>query len=392
MEIAKDAIISIAAGISQIALLRTLKDEGFSIIGVDRNPNAEGFKYCIERIIKSTHEAMPIIRELDILNAKWTFLGVLTQSDGYPVITAAKIAEHYQLRYISSSIAETVVDKGALLSALNEKGVPAPQIIVVSRRDITDVGFFPPFFVKPSISFKTHTGMLKVEGLNYLSQAIANALDASANGRANIEQYIPGKDLVSIDLVFNKEIIHVATIEEINSGEPHFYGLGWKMPLSTELENAARILQEQFIHKFDIDYSLVSTAMKFDGKKAFIIEIHLDLGGDGVPDILLPYSLKYNLTEQMIRLALGVHPSGPNITAIPTYFRFILNSEIKGAISKFMMDVVNKFNARPVEFNGLKAFMDNEQRIAAIIFQAETIEELNSNISEFENWIKRGFA
>ena len=392
MGTAKNAIISVAAGRSQIALIRAMKNKSFSVIGIDRNPNAEGFKYCDECIIESTHDATSIIKKLDALKVKWNFCGVSTQSSGVPVVTAAKIAEHFHLRYILPTIAENIIDKGLLLSALNDKGLSSPKVMVVSRSEDIDVDFSPPFFVKPSICLKSHTAMIRVEEVDHLARAIDNALAVSANGNVNIEQYIPGNDLVSIDLVFDKKIIHVATIEEINSGEPHFYGLGWKLPLSIEFENAAKTLQEQFIRRFNIDYSLVQTAMKFDGKKAHVIEVHLDLGGDGVPDILLPYSLNYNLIEQVINITLGVYPSGPQVNSIPTYFRFILKSDIKGNTNKFMNCIIQKFNARFVEFDGMTASMDKEQRVAALVFQAATIEELNLNMSEFENWLKRGVA
>ena len=39
----KDAIVSVAAGTSQLALIRAAKRLGYAVIAVDRDPNAPGF-------------------------------------------------------------------------------------------------------------------------------------------------------------------------------------------------------------------------------------------------------------------------------------------------------------------------------------------------------------
>ncbi|MHA1750860.1 MAG: ATP-grasp domain-containing protein [Candidatus Helarchaeota archaeon] len=384
----KDAIISIAAGSSQEALIRRIKERGFSVIGVDINPKAHSFKFCDECLIESTHNAEAIIEKLEKLRIKWNFRGIITQSSGLPVITAAKIAEHFNLRYVSPNIAEIVTDKGQLISTLNAKDIPAPKINIISTKGVTRVNFSPPFFVKPSVCFKTHTAMTKVEKYSSLQQAIKKSMEVSETGRVNVEQFIDGVDILSIDWVYNRKIIHVATMKEITSGEPYFYGLGWKIPLTEELEKIAKKIQKQFIDALDINYSLVQTAMKFDGEKAYIIEVHLDLGGDGIPEVLLPYSLNYDLLNNAINLSIGEPPQNPHISPIPTYLRFILKSEIKGEPVKMFKYIKDHFNGTPVEFNGLIASMNDELRIGAIIFQSPNIEELNLRVEKFESWLK----
>ena len=386
----KKAIISIAAGSSQQALIRKIKERGFSVIGVDINPKAPSFKFCDECLIESTHNAEAIIEKLGDLKQKWNFRGIITQSSGIPVITAAKIAKHFNLQYVLPEIASNIPDKGKLIPALNAKGIPAPKVNIISTKGIAHVDFPPPFFVKPSTCFKSHTAMTKVEENSSLQKAIEWAMGVSDTGCVNVEQFIDGVDITSIDWVYNKKIIHVATIEEITSGEPYFYGLGWKIPVSSKSEKIARELQKQFVDALDINYSLVETAMKFDGKKAYIYEVGLDLGGDGVPEVLLPYSLNYNLLNNAIDLAIGKPPQSPHISAIPSYLRFILKSEIKGEPVKMFKYIKDQFNGTPVEFNGLIASMNDELRIGAIIFQSPSMEELNLRVKKFEKWLKTG--
>ena len=386
----KNAIISIAAGSSQQALIIKIKERGFSVIGVDRNREAPGFEFCDECVIESTHDAEAIIEKLEKLKTKWDFCGTITQSSGIPVITTAKIAKHFNLQYVLPDIAETVTDKGRLIQTLNAKGIPAPKVNIISTKGIAHVDFSPPFFVKPSICFKTHTAMTKVEDYSSLQQAIKKAMEVSETGCVNVEQFINGIDIGSIDWVYNKKIIHVATLEEINSGEPYFYGLGWRISASSKFEKIVKELQKQFINASDINYSLVQTSMKFDGEKAYIIEVHLDLGGDGVPEVLLPNSLNYDLLDNAINLSIGKPPQSPHISAIPTYLRFILKSEIKGEPVKMFEYIKDHFNGTPVEFDGLIASMNDELRIGAVIFQSSSMEELNSRVKKFERWLKTG--
>lgn len=386
----KNAIISIAAGSSQEGLIRKIKERGFSVIGVDINPMAPSFKFCDECIIESTHNVEGIIKKLEELKLTWNFQGIITQSSGIPVITTAKIARHFNLRYVLPNIAKTITDKGQLIATLNAKGIPAPRVNIISTKRIAHVDFSPPFFVKPSICFRSHTAMTKVGEYSSLQQAVKKAMKVSETGTVNIEQFIKGLDISSIDWVYDKKIIHVATIEEINSGEPYFYGLGWRIPVSSKLEKIAGNLQKQFIEALDINYSLVQTSMKFDGEKAYICEVHLDLGGDGVPGILLPHCLNYDLLNNAINLSIGEPPQSPHLSPIPSYLRFILKSEIKGDPVKMFKYITDHFNGTPVEFNGLIASMNDELRIGAIIFQSSNMGELNLRVGKFEKWLKIG--
>ncbi|MBA7558933.1 hypothetical protein ES708_00544 [subsurface metagenome] len=386
----KKAIISIATGNSQQNLINKIIEKGFSVIGVDRNQEAPGFKYCDKCIIASTHDSEVIIEKLSPLINKLDLCGIITQSSGIPVITTAKIAKHFNLPYISPDLAENITNKAKLIPILNKCGILSPKIKVLSNKNksVNNIKFDPPFFVKPSICFKTHTAMKKIEDISFLPLAIEKALEASDNECVNIEQFINGIDIGSIDWVYNKKIIHVATIQEINSGEPYFYGLGWKAPIPQRLEKIVSELQKQFINKLNIDNSLVQTSMRYDGQKAYIIEVHLELGGDGIPDILLPYCLNYDLLDNAIELSLGNLPQKPKKLPIPTYLRFLLESKVKNNIKYIYQNIKEKFGGIPVKFEGLISSMNKEKRIGAIIFQNTDMKEFNQLIDKFEKWLR----
>lgn len=384
----KDAIISIAAGHSQEDLIKKIKKRGLAVIGVDKNPNAAGFKFCDEHIVASTHDSKAIIEALEKLKNKWNFVGIVVQSSGAPGITASEVAQRFNLRFVLPDIAQTALNKNLLIQELNKKGVPAPAICIASKNKIPTINFPPPYFVKPSRTAQTHTAMMKIDSRSELTDAIKCAAEISDTGQVNIEEYVSGVDILSIDWVWNKKIIHVATLEEISSGPPNFYGLGWKIPVSGKTDNVVAGVQKQCVEVLGVNNSLIEIGMKYDGVTARVFEVGLDLGGDGAPDVLLPQSLNYDLFEDGINVALGETPLGPRKIATPSYLRFLLQSEMKEGKEKTLEEIKNKFGGSNVEFKELPAKMNDEFRVAAVLLQAGTVPELDLKINEFEKWLK----
>ena len=61
----KFALICLAAGKSQLPVIEKAKSLGYTIVAIDRNREADGFKYADYKIYKSTYDADEIIKELD---------------------------------------------------------------------------------------------------------------------------------------------------------------------------------------------------------------------------------------------------------------------------------------------------------------------------------------
>lgn len=78
----KKAIVNLAAGESQIIVMKKAKEMGLSVIGVDRNPDAPGFKFCDECLELSTYDSKPIIQQVSVLKEKYDIRGVVNRSAG----------------------------------------------------------------------------------------------------------------------------------------------------------------------------------------------------------------------------------------------------------------------------------------------------------------------
>ncbi len=301
----KQIIISLGAGINQVPLIKEIKKNGFECLAFDRDPSAPGFEYADLYEIISSYDYGKIIdyleRNTEILDRT---VGVLTRSTGMPVLSAAKIARHFGFKYMDVEIAEIIIDKAKLLTTLNGLGIPSPKVVVSQGEAPKDIKF--PVFVKPSKTILSHTAMKKCYNFDELKKAIKRACEVSDNGKVNIEEFLTGYDIVSIDFVETGKILHVCNIGELTRGEPDFVGIGWYTAFK-EVENVVAETIKIFVEKLKIKHGFFQTAMKVssDFKSAKIYEIHGEIGGDLTSDVFLPECFSYNIFKQNIAFILN---------------------------------------------------------------------------------------
>lgn len=306
-------IISLGAGVNQISLIKEIKDNGFECIAFDRNPDAPGFEFADYYEPISSYDYKKIINYLENNNEILSrTIGVLTRSTGMPVLSAAKIAKHFGFKYMNVEIAELIVDKANLLTKLNKLGIPSPKVVVTQGEIPETINF--PVFVKPSKTILSHTAMKKCYGIDELKVAVEKACEVSDNGKANIEEFLVGYDIVSIDFVENGKILHVCNIGELTRGEPDFVGLGWYTAFK-EADDVVAETMRIFVEKLKIEKGFFQTAMKVskDFKSAKIYEVHGEIGGDLTSDVFLPQCYDgYSIFRQNINFITNNRIYVPN--------------------------------------------------------------------------------
>jgi len=320
-------IVSIGAGNSQVQLIHSIKKSGYGVIACDQNPKAEGFRYANIIINQSTYDAEAIYKELRLLK-KEEIVGILVASTGVPVVTAAILAERLGLPFLDIKNAQIMTDKHLFISMLNQLNIASPKLMDANNLDLNLIEF--PVFVKPSKTVYSHANMRKCHNKEALLAAIEDAKKISENGHVNIEEFLNGIDLVSIDYVFNGKVIHVAVIGELNIGEPTFEGLGWYGPVIEAPADIAKKTSGHMLSTLNVGHGFFQTAMKYNPitQVAKIYETHAEIGGDRVNDTLLPTIFdSYSIYLEMIRLATGAQPNIPNRDSsnICIIFKEILN-------------------------------------------------------------------
>ncbi len=298
-------ILSIGAGANQLPLITAIQSMGYKAIACDIAADAPGAKVADVFINQSTYQAIPIINELQHRNLKPA--AVLTRSTGQPVVTTAEIATALTLPGMPVEHSKIICHKQNLINTLSQVGVPCP-----TNYSLTDK--IPlPVFVKPANTIKSHQAMGKCTTQEELLQRYQAAQMTSDDGSVNIEEYLQGYDVVSIDFVCQGKVIHLCTVGEISTGSPSFDGLGW-YSVSSAWDQLASATFCHMQKALSLSHGFFQTAMKLDRQisQTKIYEVHGEIGGDCVNDVFIPLYLNgYDVFANNIRLALGLVPEAP---------------------------------------------------------------------------------
>lgn len=325
----KSAVVCLAAGRWQVPVIRKAQELGYAVIAVDRNASAPGFGYSDERIDLSTWEAGPIIKRLAKLLDRYNLLGVLNRSSGLPVITAAEITAWCGLPGVPPASARQIVDKSSLFAACKPAGINAPNFTSVDiQTNLDSIEVTIPCVIKPSFSLVGKSGVTVISDRALLDTAVRKALNASSNGRANIEAYVPGFDVSLLALVKGRRLAPLVLLDELNRNNPDgsISGAGFAVPsrfVGQEEEQEIISLGAAIVDHFGLETTLFAMSCRCgEGAHPSLIEIHLDMGGDLVLDQLLPASTNFDFLAHYIRGLTGEGLAERTISFKPTALIF----------------------------------------------------------------------
>ena len=334
----KPAIICLAAGKSQLIVIKKAIKLGFAVLAIDRNPDAPGFRLSDEQIVLSTYEAKPIIRQLHALEDKYQLSGVINRSSGIPVVTAAEICQEFALPGIPPASARIIIDKSQLIKVCTMNGIAAPvcqSVSSLAEIDRTRLRF--PCVVKPALSIVGKSGVRIVQDAKALPGAFTDAKAAAMNEIVNIEELMQGRDVSLMSVVQKGQLYPITLLDEINviDSKGNIKGAGFAVPsvFSGQPEETSIInLAMQIVDSFKLDTIDFNMSCRCEpGGEPRLVEIHLDLGGDLVLDSLLPESTSFDVLSFAILSLVGENPPIKNINFIPSAVIF---SKGEGLVSE----------------------------------------------------------
>ena len=331
----KKSIICLGAGTYQEPLIKSIINSGYSVIAIDRNYNAVGFKYADHSILKSTYSFENLLPDLLDLEKQYKIMGVLNRSSGLPVIVAAEISKYFDIPALPVENAAKIVHKHKLRESCISFSIPSPKHTALNNGSFSlHKEFKFPLVVKPSLSLVGKSGVTLVNDMNQMSTAIKYAEDTTMNNKILIEEYLPGQDFSLISFVNNNQLFPICFLDEINKvlNDGTIYGQGFKThPLKTNdgLEDEAIRIATLFKEKFKIERSplILNFRQDFQGSLR-LIEVHLDLGGDSLIEGLFPRALPYNFLEMAVGILTGDDTMSVNHKIRPTAIFFEKGDEI----------------------------------------------------------------
>ncbi len=322
------AIICLAAGREQRIVIKKAKEMGFKVIAVDRDPQASGFRLADEKIVLSTYEAKPIIERIRRLK-KYKIKGIVNRSSGPPVVTAAKISAAFGLPGLRPPVAEGIVYKSRLNNACAKKGINVPACQAVknfSELKLNRLKF--PLIVKPSLSLVGKSGVRLVNDARQLKISFQKSKEASFDGWVNVEEHVPGNDLCLMAMVYNRKFIPVVLLDEFNRQDQgrKIYGAGFALPsifTGTALEKKILNMAADITKKLKLDTTVFLMSCRcVSAGEPYLIEIHLDLGGDLILDYLLPSSTDFDFIKYAINILTDNPVTLPRIFFSPAAVLF----------------------------------------------------------------------
>lgn len=322
----KKAVISIGCGESQLLVIQAAIELGFSVIGLDKNENAVGRKLCDEFCCRSTHKLHDFETSLVNYIYSYEIVGILNRSSGKPVIAVAEISKYLKLNYYSAEAAETVINKHQFFTFLRSHNFASPSTQVRSKDAFVsgDVTINYPCLVKPSLSTVGKSGIYKVSSSSNLEESIQKSFESTDNEYVLVQNYLEGKDVALISMVIDGQLYVYEIIEEVNTVlNEKINGKGVLTPARIDIEQRNELINiaRKLAGKLNIVNSPFMLSFRIDRGKAYIMELHLDFGGDLILDVLLPLSTKRNVAEDLIK-ALLLRSEFPDINPRPIYIKY----------------------------------------------------------------------
>lgn len=307
-------IMIVGASILQLSAIRQAKEMGLSVIAVDMNPEAIGFKEngVICEVI-STIDIPAVVKAAK----KHQIDGIMTLASDMPMRTIAAVSKEMRLVGVSEETAFRATNKAAMRNSLAEYGVPIPTFYKVSTwnefinavNKIRETG--SKVIVKPA----DNSGSRGVDLLNTYSDeemkmAYCYSKEYSRLGDLIVEEYMEGPE-VSVETLTVDGICHVIQItDKLTTGAPYFVEMGHSEPSQLD-ESVCEKIREVAVaanKAIGITNGPSHTEIKVTASGPKIVELGARLGGDNIATHLVPLSTGVNMVECCIKIALGDKP------------------------------------------------------------------------------------
>lgn len=313
-------VISVAAGASQLPLIRAARDRGLRVLGLDADPGAPGLALCQARVIHSTHDVAGAVAAVEAALGGQRPVAVVARTTGAPLLTAAELAARHGLPGLTPGLVEVATRKSTLREFCARRGLPAPAGAAWDPARPGDARALLPAIVRPDATVVGKAAIALCGDAAQLESAVAAAARAGANGRVEVSRWIDGIDVGCFcraargsaePLVWWDELVGLDAAGAVAA-------VGLSMPSviagRPELEAAERLVRELVACFPDAETMLaVSLRIDFAGRP-YVIEVHADLGGDGIAEWLFPAAgVAFDFFGAVLDIALGrpVAPSGP---------------------------------------------------------------------------------
>lgn len=365
-------IVSIGAGKHQIPLIKACRDAGFKVVGVDKNPHAQGLQLCDIKIIESIfnyHEIYLMLKELLVYD---DIAAIVTRSYGDAIKTVAYLCQQFKLPFIDFNIVETLNNKSLFRAVATKNNIRMPHGYILNRNDLIksfDIPF--PCIVKPAKGHAKQSVKL-VYNYDELKRFIA-----SNKSDYIIEEYIEGEEIIVLGFVYKNQFYICDISDKIVNAKPYFVDRMHILP--SKHYNMYNQLQ-QLGQKITDIYALQATPLLMEcvikNNSIYLIEAACEFGGEYLADYAIPARSGYNIFKAFIDALINGKIELPENTSKSSVVKYIMGRNGK------LISYTNYKHRNLVHSEIFYTIGDtlhypthNHQRLGVIVTKGKTVEK-----------------
>lgn len=366
-------IVSVGSGKNQIPLIKACKEMGYTIIGVDKNPLAEGFQYCDLKIIESIynyHEIYQLLKELLVFD---DIVAVVSRSYGQAIKTVAYLCQQFRLPYIDFNTVDSIIDKSKFRAIALQHNLPMPQGFIVHKKDLRTLQTISfPCIVKPP---KGHAK--ESVKLVYSYQELRSYMQSVKQDAVLIEEYISGNEIIVIGFVHSKTFYIFDISDKVLNAKPYFVDRMHVLPSQyyTMYSELLKIGQK-ITDAFELQATPLLMECIISGNNIYVIEAACEFGGEFLADYAIPARLKYNLFKSFVQAIVTGKVNLPERCSTAAVVKYIIGRNGK-LVSYSMPKHKHLIHAEIFSKPGdtIRYPKNNHERLGVIVTTGKSVEK-----------------
>lgn len=373
----------LAAGLPQIALINDIKARGIDVVLLDYYPNPIAKPYADKFYQISTLDVQAV---LEIARTEQVDF-LLTVCTDQALLTVARVSEELSLPcYINYQTGLNVTNKSYMKRVFADNGISTSPFVIMEQFDIQKVAHLRyPLIVKP-VDCNSSKGVKRVDNLDALKVAFAEAVAMSRTDSAIVEEFIHGQEF-SVDVYVEQGTAHILAVSQLDKipEKDKFIIFRSKAPdnMTDLIRNEIQKTAQQIAEAFDIRNAPMLIQMICDGNRVYVLEFSARTGG-GEKFRTIKRLSGFDVIKATVDLTLGQCPRVEITEGFP-YFasEFIyckpgIFDRISGADELLEAGIVSDFYLFKTAGTAMDGIQNSGDRVAGYSIFAETKAELES--------------
>lgn len=302
----KKKLLVIGAGIGQVNIVKMAKEMGVYVIVVTYAGDWPATKLADETWDIDIYDYEAIIERAK--NEKID--AVISDQNDLMMPTVAKVAETLGIPGNTYNQVWSYCNKKNYRKNCERLGIPVPKNMVLHEGDSFEAFDVPlPWIVKPTDS-QSSIGVKKIEKLEEAKAAISEAINASKNGEAILEEFFVGKELVCEGFIENGKYYNLAFADR-----KYFDLKDLMIPTQTlfpsvvdaEIQSKILSYETKMAAEIGPSFAIVHSEYLYNEqtKEIRVVESALRGGGVFISSHLIPFATGIDINRLLLEKALG---------------------------------------------------------------------------------------